>query len=95
LLALWPYPLFAQGDSGTSSGQDDVPVTIKELDVPQAIREFKNFQERLGKYRDEMSAGRSVARETSQIIEDLRQSASEANGYNEGPIFEAVTNYVG
>ncbi|MCP3916178.1 MAG: hypothetical protein GY711_11535 [bacterium] len=72
----------------------EVPVTIKELDVVDAIREFKAFQERLGRYRDEIGAGREVARETSQILAELRETATVDNQYNEGPILEAVTGYV-
>jgi hypothetical protein len=77
------------------NGQDDnVPVTIKELDVAGAITEFKNFQTRLGEFREEISEGRAVAQETAQILEELRQTASPENGYNEEPILEAVTTYV-
>ena len=72
----------------------DVPVTIKELDVSEAIREFNDFQRRLGQYRDEITEGRSLAQETAQIMEDLRRSASAENDFNEEPILEAVTGYI-
>lgn len=72
----------------------EVPVTIKELDLAAAMREFQAFQRRLGEFREEISEGRRIARETAQILEDLRQSASSANDYNEGPILDAVTSYV-
>lgn len=84
-------PTAAAQDRG---GSDDVPVTIKELDVPGAIREFKEFQRRLEQYRAEIGEGRVIAQETSQILDDLRRDASADNDYNETPIFQAVTNYV-
>ena len=70
------------------AGQDpeDVPVTIKELDVEGAIREFQEFKDRLGRYREEISEGRTVASETAQILEELRSTANEDNGFNEEPI---------
>ncbi len=74
--------------------QDDVPVTIKELDVAAAIAEFQSFKSRLGAYRDEIGKGRGVAKETAQILEDLRASATPENDFNEGPILEAVSGYV-
>lgn len=72
----------------------EVPVTIKELDLAAAIREFQAFQKRLGEFHAEISEGRRIARETGQILEELRQKASPENGYNEGPILAAVTGYV-
>ncbi len=73
---------------------DDVPVTMKELDVEEAIREFQAFQLQLGRFRQEIDEGRSVATETAQILEELRATAGPENDYNEGPILEAVTAYV-
>lgn len=73
---------------------DDVPVTIKELDVQGAIREFQAFQKRLGEFRSEISEGRGIAQETSQILAELQDGATPENNYNEGPILEAVTSYV-
>jgi hypothetical protein len=73
---------------------EDVPVTIKELDVEGAIREFQEFKDRLGRYREEISEGRTVASETAQILEELRSTANEDNGFNEEPILAAVTSYV-
>ena len=81
----------AQGGTG---GIEDTPVTIKELNVEDAIREFKTFQQTLSKYREEIGAGREVARETAQILNELRATATEANQFNEGPILEAVGSYV-
>ena len=73
---------------------EEVPVTIKEVDLSEAIREFQAFQKRLGEFHDEISEGRKIARETGQILDDLRRNASAENGYNEGPILQAVTGYV-
>src|SRR4029077_17833628 len=74
-----------------SPPQEEVPVTIKEVDLGEAIREFQAFQARLGQFHDEISAGRAIARETAQILDDLRRNAAPANGFNEGPILEAVS----
>ncbi len=73
---------------------DDVPVTIKELDVAEAIAEFRDFQRRLEGYREQIGEGRGVASETSQILAELRQTAAPENGYNEGPILDAIAGYV-
>lgn len=73
---------------------DDVPVTIKELDVAGAIAEFQSFKSRLGAYRDEIGKGRALARETAQILEELRNTATPENGFNEKQILSAVTGYV-
>ena len=89
------FALLALGQiSPAPSTQDDVPVTIKELDVDGAIREFRDFQKRLGEFREEISEGRSIAQETSQILQELRDAATAENGYNEEEILEAVGNYV-
>lgn len=73
---------------------EDVPVTIKELDVAQAMREFQDFQAKLGRFREQIGEGRVVAQETAAILEDLRRDASAENGYNEEAIFAAVASYV-
>jgi len=73
---------------------NEVPVTIKELNVEGAIAEFKNFQAKLGEFREEIGKGRSIAQETSQILEELRGTATAENDFNEAEILEAVTNYV-
>jgi len=72
----------------------DVSVTIKELDVQGAIREFKGFQRKLGEFRAQISEGRSVAQETAQILADLQNTASADNDFNEGPILVAVGTYI-
>lgn len=72
----------------------DVPVTIKELDVQEAIAEFQDFRRRLGEYQETISQSRSIAKETAQILAELRETATPENDHNEGPILGAVTNYV-
>lgn len=72
----------------------DVPVTIKEIDLDQAIREFQDFQERLGEFREQIGEGRAVARETAQMLEELRSTAAPENDYNEEEILGTVAGYV-
>jgi len=84
--------LLAQDVRPPQSGE--VPVTIKELDLASAIREFQAFQERLDSFRKEIGEGRTVARETAQILDDLRRTATPENGHNEAGILAAVTGYV-
>ena len=80
------------------AAQDDdppgVPVTIKELDVEGAIAEFQSFKQRLGTYRDKISEGRSLAQETSQILAELRSTASPENDFTETQILAAISGYV-
>lgn len=80
----------------TLAGQEskDVPVTIKELDVEGAIKEFQSFQLELERYRKQISEGQSVAAETAQILDDLRASAAPENNYNEEKILEAIHGYI-
>src|SRR5262245_45512453 len=75
-------------------GETEVPVTIKELDVAGAIREFQAFQQRLDSFREVIGEGRSVAQETAQILAELRRTANAENGYNEQGILTAVAGYV-
>ena len=89
-LVLFLLPLPAP----VSQQEQEVPVTIKELDLAEAMREFQVFQEHLGQFREEIGEGRKIAKETAQILEDLRKKASAENEYNEGPILDAVTGYV-
>ncbi|MEM7516095.1 MAG: hypothetical protein AAF368_04110, partial [Planctomycetota bacterium] len=72
----------------------DVPVTIKELDLAGALAEFRQFQTKLSEYRDQIGEGRKVAQETSQILAELRNTATAENGYNEDKILSAVGGYV-
>ena len=72
----------------------EVPITIRELDVADAISEFQAFQARLRSYQERIGQGRQVASETSQILSELRSSASAENDFNEGPILAAVAAYV-
>ena len=96
----WSVPCLALGPllgAGTTLAQDpegEVPVTIRELDVAEAIQEFKAFQRRLGRFQVEIGEGRAIAQETAQMLAELRAEASPDNGYNEGPILEAVGGYV-
>ena len=92
-------PISQESNSQTRAQErrrDDggVPVTIEELDVAAAIAEFQTFKDRLGTYRDRISKGRSLAQETSQILAELRESASPENGFNEEPILGAIAGYV-
>src|SRR5262245_12762529 len=86
--------LLASARAQDSQQGPEVPVTIKELDLAEAMREFQAFQRRLGEFREEIGEGRKIARETAQILEDLRKKASAENDYNEGPILDAVAGYV-
>lgn len=71
-----------------------VPVTIKELNIADAIAEFQSFKDKLGTFRQEISEGRATAQETAQILADLRASATAENNFNEEPILGAITGYV-
>ena len=88
-----PEPVPEQPPREREEAQE-VPVTIKELDVAEAMREFQAFQQKLGAFREEIGAGREIARETAEILEELRASASPENDHNEGPILDAVGSYV-
>ncbi len=72
----------------------EVPVTIKELDVEEAMQEFQAFQRELDRYRGEISEGQKTAIETGQILKELRNGANDDNNYNEGKILEAVRGYI-
>jgi hypothetical protein len=74
--------------------EGEVPVTIKELDVAGAIREFQDFQQRLDSFRKVIGEGRAVARETAQILEELRRTAAPENDHNEAGILAAISGYV-
>lgn len=94
----WTVPLCCAALPGPAwqapaQGQD-VPVTIKELDISEAIQEFKGFQEKLGEFREEISESRELAQETGQILDELRRTATPENGYNEEGILQAVAAYV-
>lgn len=87
-------PALASPAAPQKEKQDEVPVTIKELDVADAIAEFQSFKKRLGTFQEEISKGRGLARETSQILDQLRSTASPENDFNEKPILAAVSGYV-
>ena len=96
LASACPAVLLASGLalSQAPSRPADVPVTIKELDVQEAIAEFQDFRRRLGQYQESITQSRAVAKETAQILAELRETATPDNNQNEGPILEAITNYV-
>lgn len=81
---------------GPQDGERDgeVPVTIREIDLAEAIREFQAFRERLGTFQEELGAGRVIAEETAQILEELRRTAGPENDWNEDEILRAVAGYV-
>ncbi|KAA3609570.1 MAG: hypothetical protein DWQ01_09580 [Planctomycetota bacterium] len=89
LLLLPAFGLPAAAQSG-----DEVPVTIKELDVEGAIREFAEFQRQLEQHRSEVAQGQSAAVETAQMLQELRDNAGPENNYNEGAILKAIENYI-
>ena len=84
----------AGGMASAQSSDEEIPVTIKELNVRETIREFKKFEERLEQYRTEVSEGQKVAAEIASMLEELRRTASVENGYNEGAILKAIGGYV-
>ena len=77
-----------------SRGRDEIPLTIKELDVRDTIREFRRFEQRLEQYRTEVSEGQKVAVEIAAMLEELRREGSKENGYNEAAILRAIDGYV-
>ncbi|PCJ52677.1 MAG: hypothetical protein COA70_11830 [Planctomycetota bacterium] len=79
-------PIFAQ--------ERDIPVTIKELELDDAIKEFQEFRVELQTYQKEISESRQVAQEIGQILEDLRATASPKNDFNEAAILEAIAGYL-
>lgn len=89
LAALVAGPALAQ-----SGDDEEVEITIKELDVKDTIREFKKFEQRLEKYRTEVSEGQKVASEVAAMLDELRRTANEENGYNEEAILDAIGGYV-
>ena len=90
-----PSPFEPRASLAPQRSQDrGVPVTIKELNISDAIAEFQSFKDKLGTFRTEISEGRAMAQETAQILDDLRASASPENNFNEKPILGAITGYV-
>lgn len=90
-LALWigAPPARAQEDPASN-----VEVTIKEVDLPQAIEAFREFQTRLDEYRRQVTEGQEVAEEISAILADLKSSATAENNYNEEPVMAVLGDYV-
>ena len=50
------------------SAEEEIPVTIRELDVRDTIREFRKFEARLEKYRSEVSEGQKTAAEVAAML---------------------------
>ncbi len=95
LLFLFPH---AHAQAGSSSeafpGGDDVTVTLKEIDLEEAIQEFQKFQSELDNFREEVQKGQKTAQDIASIIKDLRVNASPENNHNEVPILNALGTYV-
>ena len=86
--------IVAAAGRAAAQQRTEVPVTIKELDVAGAMREFQAFHQELARFRDEISEGKKTAAETAQILEELQRTATAENAYNEGKILEAIRGYV-
>ncbi len=90
LLILMPR----QGIAAESGEKDEIPVTIQELDFRDTIREFKEFEKRLEKYRAEVSEGQKAAAEIAAMLDELRRTATPENGHNEKAILGAIRAYL-
>ena len=91
---LFVAALFAAPAAAQSSRDEEIPVTIKELDVRDTILEFKRFEQRLEQYRSEVTEGQKTAAEIAKMLDELRKSATPENGMNEEAILEAIGGYV-
>lgn len=76
------------------AGLQEVPVTIKELDVPAMIQEFKKFEQRLERYREEVTQGQKVAADLAGMLDELRRGAPQESGVKEETILKAIRGYV-
>jgi hypothetical protein len=72
----------------------EVPVTIKEVDVTEAIREFQSFERRLEEYRKAVTDGQKAATDIGDMLADLRRTAKKENNFNEKEILQAINGYV-
>ncbi len=90
-LSFFPISVFG---SIALAQEREIPVTIKELDLDDAIKEFQQFRVELQTYQKEIGESRKVAQELGQMLEDLRKTASADNDYNEGAILEAISGYL-
>jgi hypothetical protein len=81
-------------DAQDSDKKEEIPVAIEEVDVEQAIKEFKEFESRLEKYRVAVSEGQKSASEIGTMLEELRRTATKENGFNEAEILKAIGGYV-
>ncbi len=84
---------FAEGPDGKEPGEE-IPVVIEEVDVTKAIKEFKDFERRLEKYRKAVTEGQKAASEIGTMLEELRKTAKKDNGFNEKAILKAINGYV-
>ncbi|MEE8104641.1 MAG: hypothetical protein V3T86_03805 [Planctomycetota bacterium] len=97
LFRLVPFPMLAFALAAPATAQEnveEVPVTIKELDVRDTIAEFKKFERRLEQFRTEVSEGQKAAAEIASMLDELRESANEENGHNEKQILGAIRAYL-
>ena len=80
--------------SNAQDADEEIPVAIEEVDVTQAIREFKQFEARLEKYRKAVTEGQQAAADIGDMLTELRKTATEENGHNEKEILKAINGYV-
>ena len=86
--------LAATAGAQDGSKQTEVPVTIKEVDVTEAIKEFQDFERRLEEYRKAVTDGQKAASDIGEMLTDLRKTASKENNFNEKEILQAIDGYV-
>jgi hypothetical protein len=88
--------LLAAGGStlAQDESQGEVPVSIKEVDVTEAIQEFQAFERRLEEYRKAVTDGQKAATDIGEMLADLRRNAKEENDFNEKEILQAINGYV-
>ena len=82
------------GLAGRGEAQEEIPVAIQEVDVQEAIREFKEFETRLEQYRVAVSEGQQAATEISTMLTELRSGGNAENNFNEAEILKAISGYV-
>jgi len=91
----WGFLLLCAAPAAAQDGtEDEVPVSIKEVDVTEAIREFQAFERRLEQYRKAVTEGQKAATDISEMLSDLRRTAKKENDYNEKEILKAIDGYV-
>lgn len=93
--SVWLLCLFLLHPAAAQEGGgEEIPVAIEEVDVVEAIREFKAFEQRLEKYRVAVSEGQKAASEIGAMLNELKSTATEENGHNEAEILRAIEGYV-